>query len=402
MRKFRVAWLSLLCVGTIPLCGGCGNDTALFQAINGLFNGDTDPADLTACGPVAVAQLVPDCPLGLVCFTPACEAHNICYADCDATQAKCDLIFYLDLLEICGRRFLFNRPNRQVCESLATVYALAVRAFGAEAYAQTQLAACSDDLISPFAPGVCCIPGEPCFDQGFKFECDDAGGSFGPFATCEDLSCDGPLNDDCGSGAPACDGFIPLPNTGTCEGDPTEVCFPTQPLCSDESSCLPDPVEGYFCETPTDNRLATTDGPEAAAGCRDSGPDSFQADVWYEYIAPCDGTVTLRMCGLESYDGMLSVHGTHQSDGTCVCPGDNESLLACDDDFCGGASTSAIFLDDVVEGACYLIRVGGWSPDGTAASADVAAGMLEITQACDSSQLTDERDPVERQRRGRK
>lgn len=393
-RRRAVSLFIMPCLLTL-ICGnaGCGTGDTLVESLTGVFgSGDVDPADLTACGPVAIAQFIPDCPLSLVCFTSACDAHNRCYGDCEATQAKCDLRFYFDMLEICRRRFFFSTANRRVCETLASAYGVAVSAFGAEAFEQTQLAACSVDQVSPFAPGICCLPEEPCRDSIFKFECDELGGSFGPFATCDELSCDGPANDNCANRAVRCseEDTVPIPNRGRCAGNPDEVCFPTQPLCSDDSVCLREPIEGYFCEFDTDNRLSTTDGPDAVAGCSESGPKSFQADVWYEYRAPCDGSLTLRMCGLESYDGMLAVFGNQEPGSECTCPSDNTDLLSCDDDFCGGASTSAVFLDDVLEGACYTIRVGGWSPDGTAAAAAVAAGKLQIEVQCRSDGTVDD------------
>ncbi|MHC5111834.1 MAG: hypothetical protein ACYTHJ_18365 [Planctomycetota bacterium] len=364
---------------------GCGVDSSTLPGIltDVLEDPGVSGADLTACGPIAISTLIPDCPLSLVCFTQACESHNACYGDCEANRGKCDLIFYLDMVAICNQRFAFNRANQEACQSLAFLYALAVEAFGEEAFEQTQLATCSDGPISPFTPGVCCLADDTVCEELLKFECDEQAGRFAAFVTCDEISCAGPDNDLCENKSPVCGQFLSLPDSGFCEGVPGEPCFPSLPACSDGSACIPDPTNGFRCVAVTDNRLARTDAPNIAGQCGQTGGQSFQADTWYEFVSPCSGRVTLRMCGLESYDSMLAVYGNEPRDGTCSCPGDGALLTACDDDFCGGASTSAIVLDGVLEGECLTIRVGGWSSDETAAAAGQGVSEIEFTVSCE-------------------
>jgi hypothetical protein len=60
-----------------------------------------------------------------------------------------------------------------------------------------------------------------------------------------------------------------------------------------------------------------------------------------------------------------------------LCPTDNQQLLACDDDFCAASSApSAVRIEDVVKGACYTIRVGGWSQTGV--DLDAARGTFQL------------------------
>lgn len=88
-------------------------------------------------------------------FMPACNSHDLCYADCNRSQKQCDDAFYKDLVEICDTSCKFVKPrlpglaggNRQAackrqCKNWARRYVLAVRIFGSTAYYQAQDANC--------------------------------------------------------------------------------------------------------------------------------------------------------------------------------------------------------------------------------------------------------------------
>jgi hypothetical protein len=133
----------------------------------------------------------------------------------------------------------------------------------------------------------------------------------------------------------------------------------------------------------SDNRLAQTDGPPADGDCLVSGVDRFRADVWFAYEAPCNGSLTVQMCQGTNYDAMAAIYGSNEPGGACVCPGDTGATLACDDDSCGGpGGPGVVTYEGAVEGACYLIRVGGWSSDGTDAAASRGVGQLQIGMIC--------------------
>jgi len=107
--------------------------------------------------------------------------------------------------------------------------------------------------------------------------------------------------------------------------------------------------------------------------------------VWYEYIAPCDGTLTIRMCDAITYDAMLAVYSTNTPDATCTCPTDDSLLLECNDDFCGSSSTvSGVTIEGVTTGACYTIRVGGWSGNGTETNTSRGISEIDIGVICNN------------------
>jgi len=82
------------------------------------------------------------------------------------------------------------------------------------------------------------------------------------------------------------------------------------------------------------------------------------------------------------YDSVLAVFGDH----TVVpeCPGSsNATQLICDDDYCPDSSTGSGVQATVVVGAGYIIRVGGWSSDGTDEQAAQGVSELDIGFLCD-------------------
>jgi hypothetical protein len=103
----------------------------------------TDPASLceeppNGCGPRSYGFLIPDCPFGLVCFTEACNGHDLCYRECGVMQSACDLAFRDALEALCTSAFDENDPHRQSCRALAYIYFQAVARFGRPALLATQ------------------------------------------------------------------------------------------------------------------------------------------------------------------------------------------------------------------------------------------------------------------------
>ena len=331
-----------------------------------------------ACGPIEIAPLIPDCPLGLVCFTTACETHNQCYGICGVSRAKCDDEFFQSMMDICTRRFVFGDPDMLTCRSLALTYWFAVQTLGQEAFDATQRIGCASTEPNNETPGVCCTGTADCDDSGTRADCLEIDGAFFAFFTCNDFDCTPPENDDCGTASTACEPVDIFGLSGTCTGT-GEPCEPESDECPDGANCLPDE---YRCHFSTDNRLASTDGPGTGRACTVSSVENFQADVWYRYAAPCSGRLIVRMCDDPGYDAMLAVYGTSDPNDACTCQVEESRLLACDDDFCGGGSVSAVVLDDVVEGACFTIRVGGWSNDGSAEQAKQGLSELDVRMEC--------------------
>lgn len=113
-----------------------------------------------------------------------------------------------------------------------------------------------------------------------------------------------------------------------------------------------------------DNTNATTDG-VANATCDFLNQANIANDIWYDFIAPEDGTYEVSMCG-SSFDTKLAVY-----DG-CQCPTPADALV-CNDDSCAEQSKVS-FIGSA--GQCYKIRAGSFP----AAEVPAGLGQIVITQ----------------------
>ena len=96
------------------------------------------------CGARGIlCRLLLDCPLGLVCFTSACNDHDICYRTCGCVKVTCDDVFYGDLTSICAGRFEAGSRESRWCLDLAYVYWQAVVRFGEPGFSRLQREACA-------------------------------------------------------------------------------------------------------------------------------------------------------------------------------------------------------------------------------------------------------------------
>jgi hypothetical protein len=138
--------------------------------------------------------------------------------------------------------------------------------------------------------------------------------------------------------------------TSACANQATAICgalcftTPANDFCADAL-----PI--FDGDTDYANFFAGTDGP-AHVDCQFDGRTYH--DIWYDYIATCDQTVTVSTCNQADYDTDLVVY-----DG-CGCTNDDDNMLACNDDFgapCGFTSQVTV---PVNSGSCYKIRIGGW------------------------------------------
>ena len=109
-----------------------------------------------------------------------------------------------------------------------------------------------------------------------------------------------------------------------------------------------------------DNLCATQDGP-LPTGCESNDGD-LHFDVWYRWTAPTTGLLTVSMCDLATFDGMMAIY-----DGS-TCPPDPSDELACGDDECGVAAGPAETTIMVSQDQEVLIRVGGWYTTGGSSS----------------------------------
>jgi hypothetical protein len=139
-------------------------------------------------------------------------------------------------------------------------------------------------------------------------ECDPPDGTVCD-ADCQRIPGTGPLFDDCGAPGVVTDGTITFDNIG-----------------------------------------ATTDGPDEPEMCDFFDYTQIDADIWFCYTATGPDLLTVSLCG-SSFDTKLAVY-----DG-CECLTDLP--IACSDDNCGMAVESRVTLT-AIEGASYLIRIGGF------------------------------------------
>jgi len=120
----------------------------------------------------------------------------------------------------------------------------------------------------------------------------------------------------------------------------------------------------------------TTDGPMDSPGgsCTD-----VNQDVWFRYIASCDGDVTATTCFGTDFDSAMNVYEG------CFCDSNMGPLLACSDDKCGPMGEKASVTFAAQTGECYLIRVGG---------AQMAEGEGILVVGCVPAQLGACCDPL--------
>lgn len=168
--------------------------------------------------------------------------------------------------------------------------------------------ACGEFVCEP-AVGACCLPDRSCTDLTFA-DCGAQGGDWhlGSCAGPPPFQCP-PNNDDCGNAMPIMDGSHVF-----------------------------------------DTLWATTDGPALDPGSPECA--EVNHDVWFSYVATCDGTLVVSLCTGTSYDSALAVYQG------CDCLPSLGTQLVCDNDACGAGGASEVLLP-VTMGACYLIRVGG-------------------------------------------
>jgi RHS repeat-associated protein len=112
-----------------------------------------NPSTTDGCGPKGWKnKLVPNKPLIGVDFKDACDKHDVCYETCEANKEKCDIRFWEDLDEACGKKYAWMHATEPppmdlqlklaACKELALTYANAVFSHGQDAYDDAQILAC--------------------------------------------------------------------------------------------------------------------------------------------------------------------------------------------------------------------------------------------------------------------
>ncbi len=130
-----------------------------------------------------------------------------------------------------------------------------------------------------------------------------------------------------------------------------DLCFNREPI-----------YEGL---TEFDTTGAGTDGPPLPAVC-DLGPfgdDQIYNDIWFNYLASCDGELTVTTCeelgGSATFDTRLAVYAGIDCPPTeCLGANDDDPVNPCGSAAGGFHSTVTV---PVIGGESYKIRVGGFA-----------------------------------------
>ncbi len=97
--------------------------------------------------------------------------------------------------------------------------------------------------------------------------------------------------------------------------------------------------------------------PLPVACAKENGTLNFGADIWFTYVATCNGMLTIDQCDI-NYDGRMALYRGFN------CPPDDADLVGCNDDACGestGAIIGTALLPVMVAcGDLLTLRVGGW------------------------------------------
>ena len=194
---------------------------------------------------------------------------------------------------------------------------------------------------------------------------------------------DGILND-----TPSCNEWCDDGNTIDGDGCNND-CWSGETYLNDDCIMAYPVVDGT---TVYDLTYATDDGPELrVCDPHFSGSNFIYNDVWYAYIAPCDGTLVVQTCDPDTaIDTKLAVYDT------CTCPDSDEHIVACDDDTC---DLESFVYTPAVQYACYLIQVGTYAQTSTAGEGLLTVaclptmcgnGYMEPGEECDDGNTIDD------------
>jgi hypothetical protein len=159
-------------------------------------------------------------------------------------------------------------------------------------------------------------------------------------------------------------------------------CTPVGPANNCATNPTNVPGDGTYAFNTTG---ATMDGPNHdGAGCN-SGTDTFFNDVWWKFVAPANGVVSISTCGTVGYDNKLAVYNLGANPVGFDYNDLDTVLVGCNDD---GSATC--FLTDgvtpyasamtatVAQGNTYLIRMGSYV-DGETGAGSIT---IDLPSAC--------------------
>lgn len=223
-----------------------------------------------------------------------------------------------------------------------------------------------------------------------------------PWTECLGFTC----LDNCPNGLPSGTEINPLFENGSFF--PNQSCFEVHngSGCLDKGQprgCARGPLQELEdCELPlavSDGSLtfnttcSSTDGRANFPSGSACGSGNFVNDVWFEYIATCDGNVRFDLCGDSDFDMMFAVYSNGTSECPTECPPSLDTLVGgqCKDVVCPATADSPSFEFFGEPGVCYKIRVGG--DDGRPSPA-FGTARLSIDCECVPAVLCEVPEPV--------
>jgi len=125
---------------------------------------------INGCGPQNGFNPVPQSPLYLANFTPACDGHDEGYGTCNRPKAVTDKKFLDDMKAICAKEYsgtgFFSTIGLVQCARNAETYYNAVSTLGDDPYKEGQSEGCDccDECPggAPKCNEICCRPGYAC------------------------------------------------------------------------------------------------------------------------------------------------------------------------------------------------------------------------------------------------
>jgi hypothetical protein len=114
---------------------------------------------------------------------------------------------------------------------------------------------------------------------------------------------------------------------------------------------------------------------------------SLKNDIWYDWVAPDNGKVTIDACGTSDLDtpdtGMVVYDG-------CDCPPGDGAILGCNDFQQSPCALGSKVIIQAIEGHCYKIRLGGHL--GGTPAGDLHIQMTQVCELgdCNTNAICDE------------
>jgi hypothetical protein len=136
-----------------------------------------------------------------------------------------------------------------------------------------------------------------------------------------------------------------------------------------------------------DNHCTSTDGPNPTPTELTPGGETFTTDIWYRYVATCDGEVVFSTCATGSSDGggvdsMVAAYRDPNNPTVCACPSAANHLSrlvggsAFDENCTGLLAGAGGFVEGSAQvGDCFMVRVGGFGGQG----GETGQGTLEVS-----------------------